>query len=274
MKDGRKHRVAALPQEHGAWAFLLSPLFIGLFAGEHWTQDVGYLLVGVLAAFFLRQPATLLVKVWSGRRPRAFLPYAAFWFGVYSLAALWALGVLIAHGHLYLLWLLIPGVAVFVWHLALVAQRNERRQLGVEIVASGALALAAPAAYWMPYHQLQPAGWLLWLLSWLQSAASIVYAYLRLEQRGWDEIPPVAERFRAGHRALMYAGFNVVLTLVLGLSRSIPPWVWLAYALQFAEVLWGTWRPATKMPPSRIGIRQMIVSTLFTVIFILTWRWG
>ncbi len=274
MKDGRKHRVAALPQEHGAWAFLLSPLFIGLFAGKHWTADVAYLLVGVLAAFFLRQPATLLVKIWSGRRPRVFLPYAAFWLGVYSLVALGALGVLVAHGHVYLLWLLIPGVAVFVWHLALVAQRNERRQLGVEIVASGALALAAPAAYWVPYHQLQPEGWLLWLLSWLQSAASIVYAYLRLEQRGWTEVPSVAERFRAGYRALMYAGFNVVLALVLGLSRAIPPWVWLAYALQFAEVLWGTWRPATKMPPARIGIRQMIVSTLFTVIFILTWRLG
>ncbi len=274
MRDLRRHRLAALPQEHGAWAFLLSPLFIGLFAGEPWTPDFGYLLLGLLAAFFLRQPVTLVVKVLSKRRSRDYLPYGIFWTTVYALLGLVALFILLQRGHTYLLWLLVPGALVFAWHLLLVARRSERRQLGVEIVASGVLALAAPAAYWMPYHSPQPAGWLLWLLSWLQSAASIVYAYLRLEQRGWEQVPSLDERFQAGHRALMYSGFNVVLTVVLGLSRSIPPWVWLAYLVQFAEVAWGTWRPAVKWRPSRIGLRQMVVSTLFTVVFILTWRMG
>ncbi len=274
MKDWRKHRLAALPQEHGAWAFLLSPLLIGLFASPGWTADEGYLFVALLAAFFLRQPAALLAKVWSGRRPPGYRPYALFWAVVYALVALAALGVLLRHGHTYLLWLLVPGVAVFFWHLALVAHRRERRQLGVEIVASGVLALAAPAAYWIPYQRPQPEGWLLWLLAWLQSAASIVYAYLRLEQRGWPAPPPVAERFRAGHRALIYAGFNVVLALVLGLSGALPRWVWLAFALQFAEVLWGTWRPAVKTPPTQIGLRQMVVSAGFTALFLLAWHWG
>ena len=274
MRDLRRHRLAALPQEHGAWAFLLSPLFIGLFAGKHWTPDIGVLLLGLLAAFLMRQPATLVVKVLSGRRSRDYLPYGLFWAALYALVGLVALVILIQRGHLYLLWLLIPGVLVFTWHLLLIARRSERRQIGVEIVASGVLALAAPAAYWMPYHGPEPKGWLLWLLSWLQSAASIVYAYLRLEQRGWPAVPSLEERFREGHRALMYAGFNVLLALVLGLSRSIPAWVWLAYLVQFLEVAWGTWRPAVKWPPSRIGIRQMVVSTLFTVVFILTWRMG
>ncbi|HEY58198.1 MAG TPA: YwiC-like family protein [Anaerolineae bacterium] len=274
MRDFRKHRLVALPQEHGAWTFLLSPLFIGLFAGKHWTPDIGYLLLGLLAAFFMRQPVAMVVKVLSGRRPREYLPYGLLWSAVYGIIGLAALVVLLQQGHVYLLWLLPPGILVFAWHLMLVARRNERRQIGVEIVASGVLALAAPAAYWMPYNGPQPAGWLLWLLAWLQSAASIVFVYLRLEQRSWAEVPPLEERFNAGHRALMYAGFNVVLALVLGLSRSIPPWVWLAYLVQFAEVLWGTWHPAVKWRPSRIGIRQMVVSTLFTLVFILTWRMG
>ena len=274
MNDGRKHRVVALPQDHGTWAFLWSPFFIGMFAGRHWVPDLLYLLIGLLAGFFLRQPVTVLVKVLSRRRPRVYLPYAIFWSAVYSLLGLAMLVILVLRGHTYLLWLLIPGGLVFGWYLALVARRQERRQLGVEIVASGALALAAPAAYWMPYHAPQPAGWLLWLLSWLQSAASIVYAYLRLEQRGWEEVPSLAERFQAGHRALMYAGFNVLLAVVLGVSHAIPLWVWLAFAVQFLEVLWGTWHPATKWPPSRIGIRQMLVSTLFTVVFIIAWRKG
>jgi len=274
MNDWRKHRVVALPQDHGTWAFLWSPFFIGVFVGKHWVPDLWLLLVGLLAGFFLRQPVTVLVKVLSGRRPRVFLRYALFWSGVYALIGLAALVALVLRGHAYLLWLLIPGVGVFAWYLGLVARRQERRQLGVEIVASGALALAAPAAYWMPYRGPQPAGWLLWLLSWLQSAASIVYAYLRLEQRGWEEVPSLAERFQAGHRALMYAGFNVLLAVVLGVSGSIPRWVWLAFAVQFAEVFWGTWHPATKWPPARIGFRQLGVSILFTVVFILAWRAG
>lgn len=274
MRDFRKHRLVALPQEHGAWAFLLSPLCIGLFAGQRWTPDIAYLLLGLLAAFLVRQPITMMVKVFSGRRSRDYLAYSLLWSVIYGSIGLAALVILLQRGHRYLLWLLPPGVLVFAWHLALVARRHERRQIGVEIVASGVLALAAPAAYWMPYHGPQPEGWLLWLLAWLQSAASIVFAYLRLEQRRWPGVLSLEERFAAGHRALMYAGFNVVLALVLGLSRSIPRWVWLAYLVQFAEVLWGTWRPAVQWRPSRVGIRQMVVSTLFTVVFILTWRMG
>ena len=44
-------------------------------------------------------------------------------------------------------------------------------------------ALAAPAALWVGQGYPDPQGWFLFGLVWLQSAASIVYAYLRLEQR-------------------------------------------------------------------------------------------
>ncbi|MFN2236858.1 MAG: hypothetical protein ACK2U1_21730 [Anaerolineales bacterium] len=80
----------------------------------------------------------------------------------------------------FVLYLSIPGVFVFGWHLWLVSQRAERRQIGVEIVASGVLALSAPAAYWTSVGETDPLGWWLWILTWLQSAASIVYAYLVL----------------------------------------------------------------------------------------------
>jgi hypothetical protein len=61
--------------------------------------------------------------------------------------------------------------------------------MGVEIVASGILALAAPAAFWVGRGYPDPQGWVLFGLVWLQSAASIVYAYLRLEQRSLTDVP-------------------------------------------------------------------------------------
>src|SRR5690349_10805884 len=172
-----------LPQDHGSWVFIFSPLLIGIFAGKHFSIDSLYLMIATLTAFLLRQPVTMAIKAWSGRRPKTDLPAAYFWITFYAAITLLALVELIHGGFGYLLYLAVPGVPVFAWHLWLVSKREERRQLNVEIIAIGVLALAAPAAYWVGIGRYDPLGWWLWLLVWFQNAASIVYAYLRLEQR-------------------------------------------------------------------------------------------
>lgn len=266
----RRH--VALPSDHGSWVFLFSPLLIGLFAGGRWTAASLTLVVAALAAFLIRQPATMLVKVYSGRRNPRELPAAWFWIGVYGLLALLALAALIAQGFAYLLVLALPGAPVFAWHLYLVSRRAERRQLGVELVATGVLALAAPAAYWVGIGRPDPLGWWLLVLVWLQSAASIVYAYLRLEQRTLEKIPSLNTRLRMGRRALLYTTLNLVAVSGLSLAGVLPSLLPLPYALQWAETIWGTLRPAVGVKPTAIGIRQLIVSTLFTILFIFNWR--
>ncbi len=268
------HRAIALPQEHGTWAFLLVPLIIGLFAGERWSADTFMLVLAALDVFFLRQPVVMTVKVLSGRRPRHLLPVALLWTAVYGL-----FGVMLAlwfwfRGMAYLFLLVVPALLVFAWHLWLVARRAERGQMGVEIVASGTLALAAPAAFWVGRGTPDPMGWLLWALAWFQSAASIVYAYLRLEQRRWPEWPPPGQRLRAGWRALLYTTFNMAAVMALAAAGVVPAWLWLAYAVQWGETVWGTLRPAVGWRPARIGVRQMVVSALFTLVFVVTWRLG
>ena len=261
----------ALPTDHGSWVFLLSPLLIGLFAGKSFSLDSILLILAALAAFLVRQPVTVLVKVLSKRRGRQDLPPALFWAGVYGLIGLLAFAALALCGFGYLFWLAAPGAPVFLWHLVLVSRRQERRQAGVEIVASGVLALAAPAAYWVGVRSPHPAGWWLLGLIWLQSAASIVYAYLRLSQREVPANPGSRELFRMARRALLYTTFNVLLVLALGLARRVPPWLFLPYLLQWAESLWGAFHPAIGVKPTRIGLRQLVVSSAFTLLFILAW---
>ena len=41
------------------------------------------------------------------------------------------------------------GSLVFAWYLWLVGRREERRQIGMELLATGVLALTAPAGYWV-----------------------------------------------------------------------------------------------------------------------------
>ena len=265
----RKH--IAWPQEHGAWAFLLSPLLAGVAAGGRWTMATTWLVTGALAAFLMRQPIAIAVKVFARRRSRRDFSPALFWSGLYGFVGLFVVVQLVRLRAAYLLWLTVPGILVFLWHLHLVAHRAERRRMDVEVVASGSLALSAPAALWLAQGHPTAEGILLWLLLWFQAAASIVYAYARLNQRSWQIIPPLNQRLRAGWRGLCYTTFNLVTVALLGGIGWVSPWLWLAYALQWMETVWGVLHPAVHTKPTTIGIRQFTVTALFTLLFVLTW---
>ncbi len=258
-----------LPQEHGAWMLFLSPLVIGLVLGGRWNLDTVVFTLTALAAFLLRQPMTIWVKVLVGRRPRRDGPIALRGMLAYGAVAgagfLW----LLWRGHGYLLYLVPIGAAVLAWYLYLVAQRRERHQRTLDLVASGMLALAAPAAIWIARGHYLARDWLLWALLWLQAATSIVYIFVRLEQREWPEVPPWAERLRRGWRALLYSTTVALAVYLLGRAGWAPPRLWWAYALQWGEVLWGVLvAPAVGRRPTYIGIRQLIVYTLFTLLFL------
>lgn len=261
-----------LPQDHGSWVFIFSPLLIGLFAGGQFRIASLYLVFAAIAAFLIRQPITIAVKAWTGRRTRSDLPVARFWISAYGMFLLLALTGLVLTGFGYILILAVPGLPVFAWHLWLVSRRAERRQVNVEVIATGVLALAAPAAYWVGIGHYDPTGWWLWILVWLQSAASIVHAYLRLEQRELDQVPARSELFNLGRRAFAYTTFNLIASLGLGLASGLPRLLFLPYLVQWIETLWGIFNPAIRWKPTRIGIRQLIVSTLWTILFIITWR--
>jgi len=72
-------------------------------------------------------------------------------------------------------------------------------------------------------------------------------------------------------RALSYTSFNLMTVFGLSLAGVLPALLPLAYALQWIESLWGSLKPAIGWKPTRIGIRQLLVSTLFTILFIFTW---
>jgi YwiC-like protein len=272
MKVSYFRKQIFLPQDHGSWVFIFSPLLIGLFLGGKFTFASISLVIASIAAFLLRQPITIAVKAYAGRRAKRDIPAAGIWIGVYGLIALLALIGLIRAGFGSLLYLAIPGIPVFAWHLWLVSKRGERRQMNVEIIATGVLCLAAPAAYWVGIGHYDPIGWWLWVLVWFQTAASIVYAYLRLEQRELTGVPAQSQLRKMGLRAFAYTTFNLVSTLILGLVSVLPRFLFLPYLVQWSETMWGIFHPAIKWKPTHIGIRQLIVSTFWTVLFIITWR--
>lgn len=127
----------------------------------------------------------------------------------------------------------------------------------IEIAGSGVLALAAPAAYWVGLQRYDSISWLLWGLSWLQVTGTIVYAYLRLDQRQLKEEPSQRELLKMSRESFL---FNTALfggVLLLALIGRVSDFLALAFLIQPVEVIWGTYHPAISIAPKKIGIRQL-----------------
>jgi len=265
----RRH--VALPQDHGSWAFFLGPLIVGLFVGGRWHITVIYLTVAAVCGFLVRQPIGLLIKVAAGRRGRDVVPAATFWVALYGAIAVLHVVGLVMRGFAYILVLAVPGLLVFAWYLVLLYRRAERRQRLMEILATGSIALVAPAGMWAGQGAADSLGWWLWLLMWIQSATGIVYVYLRLEQRSLKRAPSAQERMSMGTAALAIAATGLVLALALGRVGVVSPWLWVPYLWQASEVARGVWRPALGLKPVAIGMRQLLVKVVFVALFVALW---
>lgn len=245
---------------------MLGPFIIGTAAAGGPNSASIILLLAALSLFLIRQPIMILVKVLTRRRHRRDAPPALFWVVVYSVIIGLTTTSLILRGFQQLLLLAIPAAPVFTWYLYLISKRKERGQRGIELVGAGVLALAAPAAYWVSGGDDNFLAGILWSLSWLQSTASIVNIYMRLEQRQLDSLPSISARLQMGRRTTSYHLFNLALVSLLASQAHIPWLVVAAFGLMLADSLEGILRPAIGVKPSRIGLRQLVSSSIFVIL--------
>jgi YwiC-like protein len=260
-----------IPPEHGGWFLWIGPFLLGAVAAGEFKIDLLLLLLLIAAGYLSRQPLIILVKALAGRRARADAVPALRVFVLIVAAAALLFAALLLRGHLYLLWLGLPALPVLALQLWLVARRQER-QMGIELIGSGVLALAAPAAYWVGLAKLETTGWWLWALSWLYNASAIVYVYLRLQQRRLPAVLEWGERWRQGGRVLLYSGFNLAITLALAALALLPPFVPAVYALALLHFIYGISIPAVGARPVRIGVEQSSATLVFYLLLALAFR--
>ncbi len=252
------------------WA---GPLVFGMAVARAFPPVLIWLLLASLGAFLALQPLTLLVKVWAGRRPRDEGGPALLWLGLYGALTMAGVVGLIQQGQAWTLALGILAAPVLFWQMSLVRRREERGQMGVELVGAGVLALNALAGYGVASGVgVDLRGLVLFVLSWLQSATGIVYIYLCLEYRRMKASPPRDERLRLAGRALLYAGADVVIVLLLGVLGLAPLGAVVAYVFLAGEVAYGgVWKPPLNARPAAIGIRQTVVTVIFFVLLLLAY---
>lgn len=265
----RKH--FAIPAEHGAWVMLLGPFAAGLGLARKLDLDVLWALLGMLLVFLARQPMLILVKALSGRRSREDARPALVWLVIYGGLALIPAALLIASDRGAVFWLVLPALPALAWQLWLVTRRAER-QMTVELAGSGALALAAPAAYLAATGRFDLVALSAWLLCWFQAAAAIVYIYMRLEQRRMSALPTRSLQWAMGQRAMLYHTFNLAASLALSVAHVLPPLVPLAFAAMLAEVVRGIFRPAVGVKPQILGFSQVAVTVVFVILLVFAYR--
>ncbi|HSG15938.1 MAG TPA: YwiC-like family protein [Anaerolineae bacterium] len=231
-----------LPAEHGSWSWLLVPYFVGVIVAGTWDLAVFLVLLGGLAGFLMRQPATVAMRVRAGRGRKSDGRPALAWtifFGAIALACL--LGLL-ALGRAALLWLTIPMAAIFVFYLLASRQRRASvRSLWMELAGALGLSAMAPAAYIAATGQLDDTAWALWALMAGQNGLGVLYVRLRIADthgRTVNRMPVVWVH------GLLFLGVAMVAFL-----EAIP---WLAVAPFAGFLIRAIWAAARVRPVANI----------------------
>jgi hypothetical protein len=231
-----------LPAEHGSWSWLLVPYFVGVIVAGAWDLAVFLVLLGGLAGFLMRQPATVAMRVRAGRGRKSDGRPALAWtifFGAIALACL--LGLL-ALGRAALLWLTIPMAAIFVFYLLASRQRRASvRSLWMELAGALGLSAMAPAAYIAATGQLDDTAWALWALMAGQNGLGVLYVRLRIADthgRTVNRMPVVWVH------GLLFLGVAMVAFL-----EAIP---WLAVAPFAGFLIRAIWAAARVRPVANI----------------------
>jgi hypothetical protein len=200
-----------IPHEHGAWVILYAPLVIAFAAARPFALGPALLLVLAVTGLYLARNAAGLLFRWRGKEG------TAFWLAVYLLlAAAGALPLLLAYGRTDLLLLGLIAAGLFGVHSALLVlpakKRLDRSQWG-EILAVGALALTAPAAWAVSTGRLDGRAWLLWAACALYFSSGIFFVKMLLGAVKVRGDFTTRDRRRVGRDNLLYHALLTVLVL-------------------------------------------------------------
>ena len=260
-----KKRIA-VPPEIGAWVWLLGPMAAGLAAAPGMNVDTLVVFIGALAAYMLRQPATLFAKNRRRAKKSADWTLILAWCAIYGVMSLGSGAWLLAHGHLWVLALAVSGAMLFARHLWLVSKKDERHRIGMDLAAAAMLALTAPALILVHHTQAWRGAVVLWIVLWIQSSGSIVHMFLRLEQRRLKSMPTLRERWRRGAFPIAHHAANTGLACIATAFGAAPGLVAVAFSITLIEGVMAVQYPPIGHTPRQLGMRQLTTSSIFVAL--------
>ncbi len=247
----------------------IGPLLIGAAAGGVLRVDLLVLIVTALAAYLMRQPLTLAVKVLSGLRPRSDLPPALFWTCLYGMFCAIGAAGLVFLGHAKVLLLGVVAMPLLLQYFYLVSRKSERHQRGMEYATAAVLALALPAAYWTCGGTGIAEPWILWVLVTLHSVTTVVHVSKILELRRTKMLGDVEHARTVLATTIPLAGACLLVAGITALAGLVPWLVAAAYLVPVADIVHATIRPPAGVKPTQLGLRQLGASSLYVAVMLL-----
>ena len=156
------------------------PFLVGTAVAQTMALPLWLVLIGGLALFLLRQPATVWLRARQGRGRRSDGPLAMrLLLLLGSVALLCGIGLL-RQGRFVLIWLLLPLTGLVVAYLQAAQSGQTTRTLHMELIGAAGLALMAPAALLAAIGTSYLAIWLIWGLMAAQNVLGVFYVRQRI----------------------------------------------------------------------------------------------
>ena len=251
------------PAEHGSWAWLLVPFFVGVGVVGVWNTAVSLTLFGSLAAFLMRQPATMWLRARQGRANKTNEPIALAWLLIFGTVAGFCLVALLLLGHGALLWLLLPIAVILLVYVVAVRQR---RSLWMELAGAAGLAMTAAAVLVVIDGRLHTTALTLWSLLAAQNILGALYVRLRIADTHKRDTNRTA--------VLIPHLLGFLLFLVTGLLKITP----LLAALPFLGFLiraLGVWSQPHPIPNiKRFGFTEIGVEIVSGIVIVVGYVMG
>ncbi|ASB89083.1 YwiC-like family protein [Bacillus sonorensis] len=162
-----------IPKQHGAWAMLVIPFFLGMIGGGAHVRHIP-LFIGWFFLYLAAFPLTMMVK----KKKTAFYQKWALIYSVpavlFLLAAVWTLPALV--------WLGLSLVPLFLVNLYYAKENNDRALIN-DIAAIIVFAAGGLAAYWAGDGRLDGWGWFIFIQSILFFVGSAFYVKSMIREK-------------------------------------------------------------------------------------------
>ncbi len=261
---GRFRKQLLLPAEHGSWSWLLVPYLVGTAVAGTFNLATLLVLIGSLALFLLRQPATIWLRIRQGRGRQSDAPVVKKLALILGGVALFCLVGLLAMGITAIVWLALPVTGLLaIYVAAALGRQTSVRVLWMELAGAAGLALTAPAAMIAATGQITAVAWWLWALLALLNVLGVLYVRLRLADshgREADRRPMLAAHL---------VGVGVVTAVAL--SGHIPYLTILPFIALAGRALWAYPRPRLIPNIKKFGFTEVGVELACGLLLVLAY---
>jgi hypothetical protein len=135
-----------------------------------------------------------------------------------------------------------------------------------QVLGAIGLTCTAAGAYYVTTGHLDLRALELWGANWLFAANQIVFVQLRLHA---SKAEGFSERFAAGWHAMVGLFVTIVLLFVAFEAGTLPRRAVLAYHPMILRNVWWYFQKPRPLNVHRLGIRELISSVVFGVIFVV-----